>query len=112
MNSQDYTVIASNDLINSEITGSIQVKSSESCVETIILDYNDPALKIEMAEFLVPLMVWPQIILDGEVFVNGEEGNLPNSKSIDQTSTCTSLPIGQYLDYGVQDLEIRCTDLV
>ena len=99
----DYTVIDSNDLIDSEIVR-IQVKSSDSCVEKIMFDYNDPTLTINGRVFGS---------LDGlatdysrwKVFVNGEEATY---QTINQLANFNvNLPIGQYLDYGVQDLKIK-----
>ena len=99
----DYAVIDSNDLIDSEIVR-IQVKSSDSCVEKIMLDYNDPTLTINGRVFGS---------LDGlatdysrwKVFVNGEEATY---QTINQLANFNvNLPIGQYLDYGVQDLKIK-----
>ncbi len=99
----DYTVLASNDLIDSEIVR-IKVKSSDSCVETIMLDYNDPTLTINGRVFGS---------LDGlatdysrwKVFVNGEEATY---QTINQLSSFNvDIPIGQYLEHGVQDLTIK-----
>ena len=99
----DYTVIDSNDLIDSEIVR-IQVKSSDSCVEKIMLDYNDPTLTINGRVFgsleglATDYSRW-------KVFVNGEEATY---QTINQLANFNvNLPIGQYLDYGVQDLKIK-----
>ena len=99
----DYVEIMDNVLINSAIIR-IQVKSSESCLESIMLDYNDPTLTIDGRVFGS---------LDGlatdysrwKVFVNGQEAAY---QTIDQLGNFNlGIPIGQYLEPGLQDLTIK-----
>ena len=99
----DYIAVDSNDLVDSEIIR-IMVKSSESCLGAIMLDYNDPTLAINGRVFGS---------LDGlateysrwKVFVNGEEATY---QSINQLTVFSlEIPIGQYLNHGLQDLSIK-----
>ena len=99
----EYVAISTNYLIDSSII-QIQVKSSESCLDSILLDYNDPTLAINGRVFGS---------LDGlatdysrwKVFVNGEEAAYQTINQL--TNFNLEVPIGQFLDYGVQDLSIK-----
>ena len=99
----EYMPISTNYLIDSAII-QIQVKSSESCLDSIMLDYNDPTLVINGRVFGS---------LDGlatdysrwKVFVNGEEAAY---QTINQLANFNlEVPIGQFLAHGLQDLSIK-----
>ena len=99
----DYVAVSSNDLIDSEIIR-VRVKSSDTCISSINLDYNDPTLVIDGRVFGS---------LDGlatdysrwKVFVNGEEASY---QLINQLTTFSvNVSIGQFLDSGINDLTIK-----
>ena len=99
----DYVAVSTNDLIDSEIIR-VRVKSSDTCISSINLDYNDPTLVIDGRVFGS---------LDGlatdysrwKVFVNGEEASY---QLINQLTTFSvNVSIGQFLDSGINDLTIK-----
>ncbi|MGB0463569.1 MAG: CARDB domain-containing protein [Candidatus Poseidoniaceae archaeon] len=99
----EYVEINDDELIESEIIR-IQVKSSESCIESIFLDYNDPNLTINGRVFgsleglATDYSRW-------KVFVNGQEAAYQTINQLGNFNL--DIPIGQYLQPGIQDLSIK-----
>ena len=99
----EFTTIDSNYLIDSE-TVRVRVTTAESCLNEVLLDYNDPRLIIDGRVFGS---------LDGlatqysrwKVFVNGQEAAY---QLIDELANFNlDVPIGQYLDAGINDLTVK-----
>ena len=99
----EYVEIEDDELIDSAIMR-IQVKSSESCIESIFLDYNDPTLTINGRVFgsleglATDYSRW-------KVFVNGQEAAYQTINQLGNFNL--DIPIGQYLQPGIQDLSIK-----
>ena len=99
----EYVEIDDDELIDSAIIR-IQVKSSESCIESIFLDYNDPTLTINGRVFgsleglATDYSRW-------KVFVNGQEAAYQTINQLGNFNL--DIPIGQYLQPGIQDLSIK-----
>ena len=99
----DFVAYQTNDLLNAEAV-ILKVKSTNSCISQIRLDYNDPSLIIDGRVFgsleglATDYSRW-------KVFVNGQEATY---QLIDQLTTFTTqLSIGQFLNHGVQDLTVK-----
>ena len=99
----EFTTIDSNHLIDSE-TVRVRVTTTDSCLNEVLLDYNDPRLIIDGRVFGS---------LDGlatqysrwKVFVNGQEAAY---QLIDELANFNlDVPIGQYLDAGITDLTVK-----
>ena len=99
----EFTAVYTNQVIDSELIR-IRVTISESCLDEIRLDYNDPSLLIDGRVFGS---------LDGlatqysrwKVFVNGQEATY---QLIDELINFNLvIPIGQFLDSGVSELTIK-----
>lgn len=99
----NYVEIADDELIYSAIIR-IQIKSSESCIESIMLDYNDPTLSISGRVFgsleglATDYSRW-------KVFVNGQEAAYQTINQLGNFNL--DISIGKYLQPGFQDLNIK-----
>ncbi len=99
----EYVEINDDELIDSSIIR-IQVKSSDSCIESIFLDYNDPTLTVNGRVFgsleglVTDYSRW-------KVFVNGQEAAYQTINQLGNFNL--DISIGQYLEPGIQDLTIK-----
>ena len=99
----EYYSVQSNDLIDTDYI-IIKVSTSSTCLESIILDYNDPTITMNGKIFgsidglATDYSRW-------KVFINDQEATF---QSIDQLGNFTiTLSIGQYLNSGISDLTVK-----
>ena len=99
----EYYSVQSNNLVDSNYL-KIKVSTSNTCLESISLDYNDPKLSLTGKIFgsidglATDYSRW-------KVFINNQEATF---QSIEQLGNFTiNLSIGQYMNSGVNDLSVK-----
>ena len=99
----EYYSVQSNNLVDSNYL-KIKVSTSNTCLESISLDYNDPTLSLTGKIFgsidglATDYSRW-------KVFINNQEATF---QSIEQLGNFTiNLSIGQYMNSGVNDLSVK-----
>ena len=99
----EYYSVQSNNLVDSNYL-KIKVSTSNTCLESISLDYNDPTLSLTGKIFgsidglATDYSRW-------KVFINNQESTF---QSIEQLGNFTiNLSIGQYMNSGVNDLSVK-----
>ena len=99
----EYYSVQSNNLVDSNYL-KIKVSTSNTCLESISLDYNDPTLSVTGKIFgsidglATDYSRW-------KVFINNQEATF---QSIEQLGNFTiNLSIGQYMNSGVNDLSVK-----
>ena len=99
----EYYSVQSNNLVDSNYL-KIKVSTSNTCLEAISLDYNDPTLSLTGKIFgsidglATDYSRW-------KVFINNQEATF---QSIEQLGNFTiNLSIGQYMNSGVNDLSVK-----
>ncbi|MCH1482068.1 MAG: hypothetical protein L7T81_07520 [Candidatus Poseidoniaceae archaeon] len=99
----EYYSVQSNNLVDSNYL-KIKVSTSNTCLEAISLDYNDPTLSLTGKIFgsidglATDYSRW-------KVFINNQEVTF---QSIEQLGNFTiNLSIGQYMNSGVNDLSVK-----
>ena len=99
----EYYSVQSNNLVDSNYL-KIKVSTSNTCLESISVDYNDPTLSLTGKIFgsidglATDYSRW-------KVFINNQEATF---QSIEQLGNFTiNLSIGQYMNSGVNDLSVK-----
>ena len=99
----EYYSVQSNNLVDSNYL-KIKVSTSNTCLESISVDYNDPTLSLTGKIFgsidglAIDYSRW-------KVFINNQEATF---QSIEQLGNFTiNLSIGQYMNSGVNDLSVK-----